>query len=46
MTGPAGAFAASLKRLRDERGWTQRQLAAATGISRATIIAVEGGHVG
>lgn len=33
-----------LPALRAERGWTQAQLAAATGVSRQTIISIERGR--
>lgn len=34
----------TVRRLRNEAGWTQQQLAKATGLTRAYIVAVEGGQ--
>lgn len=35
---------AIIRRLRKERGWTQDQLADRAGISRRTLVALEGGN--
>lgn len=42
MSDPSTAFAASLKQLREARGWTQHELAARSGISVGTIGNLEG----
>lgn len=46
MTDPSSAFAANLKHLREERGWTQQDLADRSGISLGTIGNLEGGRNG
>jgi transcriptional regulator with XRE-family HTH domain len=46
MTDVSTAFAANLKRLRRDHGWSQRVLAEWSGVSNAAISAIEGGNNG
>ncbi|MFJ8129933.1 helix-turn-helix domain-containing protein [Streptomyces hydrogenans] len=43
-SGPAAAYGARLRRLREERGWTQDELAVRTGYSSKHVSAVETGR--
>ncbi|MFI9742020.1 helix-turn-helix transcriptional regulator [Streptomyces sp. NPDC052494] len=43
-TGPEAAYGARLRRLREERGWTQEELAKRTGYSSKHVSAVETGR--
>ncbi|MFJ6516775.1 helix-turn-helix transcriptional regulator [Streptomyces filamentosus] len=42
--GPAAAYGARVRRLREERGWTQEELAVRTGYSSKHVSAVETGR--
>lgn len=46
VTDPGGAFAASMLRLRQARGWSARRLACESGISEGAVYRMESGRGG
>jgi putative transcriptional regulator len=44
LTGQMSVIQNGVKELREERGWTQGQLAAAVGVSRQSINSIERGR--